>query len=128
MGRPSSFTQETADAICARVAEGETLRVICGEEGMPARSTVHLWLRDNQEFSDQYARAREVSAGAMEEELLAEAKAAVDGESAQVARVRVDALKWVMSKRAPKVYGDKQQINATVDGTINVVTGVPRAG
>ena len=39
-GRPTDFAQETADIICERIANGESLRGICGEEGMPDKATV----------------------------------------------------------------------------------------
>lgn len=127
MGRPSTFTQEVADAICEAIEGGSTIREICAREEMPDWATIRRWLRSNDDFRTQYAHAREVSAAAMEERIFAEAETAVNSDSAAAVRVRIDALKWIMSKRAPKVYGDKQQIEAKVDAIINVVTGVPRA-
>lgn len=127
MGRPSLFTQETADAICEAIEGGSTIREICGREGMPDWTTLRRWLRTFDSFRTQYAHAREVSAEAFEHQILIETERAMP-DTAQVARLRVDALKWIMSKRAPKVYGDKLSFDGKVDGTINVVTGVPRAG
>lgn len=126
-GRPSSYSQETADAICEAIEGGRTIREIIEREGMPAWETIRRWLRTTPSFQAQYAHAREMSAGALEERLLAEVATARDGDSASAARVRIDAIKWIMSKRAPKVYGDRQQIDAKVDATIHVSTGVPRA-
>jgi len=61
MGRPSSYTETFADEICRRIAEGETLKQICRDEDMPARSTVQKWVLDDvQGFSGKYARAREI--------------------------------------------------------------------
>ena len=110
MGRPSTFTQETADAICEFIEGGSTIREITAREEMPAWPTIRRWLREFESFRTRYAHAREVSAAALEERLFAEAATAVDSDSASAARVRIDAIKWVMSKRAPKVYGDKVQI------------------
>lgn len=59
VGRPSSFMQEVADDICTLLAQGESLRKICERPGMPAMSSVFKWLKENQQFSEQYARARE---------------------------------------------------------------------
>ena len=59
-GRPSIFTQELADTICERLANGESLKAICEDDDMPDRWTVWKWDRDNHEgFSHKYARARE---------------------------------------------------------------------
>jgi len=62
-GRPSAFTQEIA-AICERLSNGESLRVICLAEDMPAKSTVFSWLADEQHaaFRTKYALAREARA------------------------------------------------------------------
>lgn len=64
MGRPSDYTQDIADLICERIADGESLRSICSAEGMPSRMSVFRWLADpaRTAFRDQYARAREEQA------------------------------------------------------------------
>ena len=122
-GRPSQFSQETADAICDRLGVGESLRSICRDDEMPALSTVFKWLNQQPAFADQYARAREEQAEALADEIVAiadEADVAVkhEGEEVRLAldatgvarnRLRVDARKWAASKLKPKKYGDKIQ-------------------
>ena len=39
------------------------MRKIAEMEGMPALSTIFLWLRNHEAFSEQYARAKEEAAG-----------------------------------------------------------------
>lgn len=47
----SVYDPEVADAICARVARGESLRAICsGTDGMPHRTTLPGWARTHPEF------------------------------------------------------------------------------
>lgn len=115
VGRPSSFMQEVADDICSLLAQGESLRKICERPRMPAMSSVFKWLNENQQFSEQYARAREAQTEAMLEDVLMIADGATP-EDVQVAKLRVDARKWAMSKLAPKKYGDKvtQEISGTM--------------
>lgn len=119
-GRPSSFTQEMADLICERIGSGESLRAICRDAEMPAQSTVFKWLVDFKSFSEQYARAREAQTEALAEEIL---EIADDGRNDTYtdedgnertnhdvvarSRLRVDSRKWLMSKLAPKKYGEK---------------------
>ena len=43
-GRPSVRTHRIQNAICVRIARGESLRSICKDTAMPARSTVYRWL------------------------------------------------------------------------------------
>ena len=60
-GRPSSYSDAVALVICERLAEGESLKTICEDENMPARTTVYKWIvEDTDGFADKYARARDV--------------------------------------------------------------------
>lgn len=58
-GRPSKYTPELIEAICARMSKGEPLAAICRDEGMPHRSTVGDWAEARPEVSRLIARARE---------------------------------------------------------------------
>lgn len=107
-GRPSGFSTAVADEICARIMDGESLRAICLDDHMPGRRTVFEWLDNDahEDFRARYAHARARAAEAFEDEIIDVARAAT-AEDAAAKRLHVDTLKWVMSKRAPKVYGDK---------------------
>ena len=112
-GRPSDYTDETAEIICRRLAEGESLKHICDDEEMPSRPTVYKWLNDRPEFLNNYTRAREEQADYYFEQVLEIA----DNEDLKPddKRVRVDARKWVTGKLRPKKYGDR----STVDMNMN---------
>ena len=43
-GRPSTYTPEIAEIICRRLADGESLRMICAVAPMPTRQTVRNWV------------------------------------------------------------------------------------
>lgn len=120
MGRPTTYNQEVASAICGRMANGESLRSICRDDSMPALSTVFLWVGKHSEFSEQYKLAMASRADAMFEEMI---DIADDGrndylvnddgderlntEHVQRSRLRLDTRKWMLSKMLPKKYGDK---------------------
>lgn len=139
MGRPSEFSQETADAICLRMAEGESLRQICTDENMPDKTTVLRWLGRYDEFRTQYAHAREAQADYWAEEIIEisdesakDTIATEDGtermnsEFVARSRLRVDTRKWLMARMAPKKYGDKiTQEQTGPDGGPLVVTWQP---
>lgn len=122
MARPSEFTKEIGDLICARLAEGESLRSVCLSEDMPNKSTVFRWFREQHAFRDQYAQAKEESSDAMYEKLEdigdesinaareADPKAANAVVSAY--KLKADNLKWSMSKMKPKKYGDKLDLTS----------------
>jgi hypothetical protein len=129
VARPTLFSDELAATILERIADGESLRAICTDDAMPARSSVFKWLSENKTFSDQYARARDEQADALFDEILEiaddgrndwmERKDKDDqsigwrenGESMRRSQLRVDARKWMASKLQPKKYGDKIDLN-----------------
>ncbi|WP_412474605.1 terminase small subunit protein [Rhizobium sp. WW22] len=138
-GRPSEFTSEIADEICERLAEGNSLRSICEADEMPSKTTVFRWLNAYPDFRDQYARAREVQADTLFDDILDIAddgqndwmeKRNADGENIgwmengealRRSQLRIEARKWMAGKLRPKVYGDKLDIdlNSKVNFVIN---------
>jgi hypothetical protein len=128
-GRPSSFNQDTADEICSRLADGQSLRAICREDWAPDFKTVFRWLQVRHGFRQQYAEARDIGLEQMADELLEIADDGsndwiennhpdnpgykFNGEHFARSRLRVDTRKWVLSKLAPKRYGDKLQVTGT---------------
>ncbi len=116
VGRPSSYSPQLADLICNRIEAGEALFKICENEGFPDRATVFRWCAQNEEFRNRYARARLIQAEVMADELLTIADTSTP-EYYNVARLRVDTRKWILSKVLPKVYGDAMQLrHADADG------------
>lgn len=128
-GRPTKYTKELADTICELLAMGDSMRTISKDESMPAMSTLFKWLREHQEFSEQYAKAKLESIDAMAEELLDIADNGANdymerqnsdgstyevynGDAVQRSRLRVDTRKWLMSKMKPKKYGDKLDVTS----------------
>jgi hypothetical protein len=115
LGRPSSFTQETADTICDRLSDGESLRSVCRDKDMPDKVTVLKWLRERPDFLTQYTRAKEESADALSDEIQTIARDTLHGKyDPNAARVAGDLYKWTASKLKPKKYGDK--LDLTSDG------------
>src|ERR1700720_1600839 len=69
-GRPSDYSFQVAISICARLAEGKSLRAICSEAGMPGRATVFRWIARHKEFRDEYTLACELRAEELGDEML----------------------------------------------------------
>lgn len=96
---------------------GQSLVRICSLDTMPHRVTVSRWMLDNEEFRIKYARAREIQAEWLADELhdIAEDDSRdVYGElqmpnsvAVQRAKLRIDTRKWTASKLLPKKYGDR---------------------
>ena len=139
MAGKTTYTQDIADTICKRIAEGESLRSICADDSMPCRFTVLKWLKDIDGFSIQYAQARESQMELLGAEILEIAeetpmmtitfgesgeKTCIDNAGIQRNRLRVDTRKWLMSKLAPKKYGDRvtQEVTGKDGGPVEFVT------
>ena len=58
--RRHEYSPEIADLICDRIAEGASLRQICQDANMPARSTIFVWLDEHEEFARSYTLARQI--------------------------------------------------------------------
>jgi hypothetical protein len=134
-GRPSTYTPEIAEEICARLANGESLNRICRDEQMPDRTTVQLWvITDREGFSRKYTRSREIGLDVMAEDLLdiaddgrndlqvdEEGARHVDMEHINRSRLRVDTRKWYLSKLAPKRYGDTLKLQGDAEAPLKMI-------
>lgn len=121
MGRPTDYTDEMAEEICAWVGSGLSLREYCEQDGTPTFSTVYKWARDREEFSLAFAHARETQAHNDADRLNHLANRLERGQiPPDVARVCGDLLKWTAAKRAPKAYGDKLALLDTHGGPITI--------
>lgn len=123
-----AFSEEVADAICRRIANGEGLRAICRDPDMPGRQTVLDWLDDESDgkklaFRAKYARARELQGDFLDEEMQEVANAATP-EDVQVARLRVGTMQWRASKLAPKKYGDRLVHAGDAENPVKVDHGI----
>lgn len=105
-GRPSSYTQDVADAFCERLEAGRSMRDICENDAdMPPWATIWRWHEGNDNFRARYARARERQAHAIADQAIGEATK--PGGDPADKRLAFDARRWFAGKVAPKHFGDK---------------------
>lgn len=113
IGRPTDYTDELVDRICEEIASGRSLNRICKTESWaPDKSTFYRWMYKHDSIRDKYARAKNACQEFAAEDILEIAYDATP-ETYNVARLKVDAHKWVASKLLPKRYGEKQQLEHT---------------
>lgn len=110
---------EEKEALGKAVIDGMALEGLscfkaCEAVGVPI-GTFIKWTTESAELSESYTRAREVLIERMASDTLAIADAPVgstehgttDSGAVQKQRLQVDTRKWLLSKLAPKRYGDK---------------------
>lgn len=122
VGAPSVYNKELGDEICKAIATSKHgLRKLCKDNPhWPRKTTIYRWAFDNAEFRDQYARAKAFQVEWLVESALEIAEDGTrdtytdekgtkrcDNEWIARSRLRVDTIKWLSSKLAPKLYGDK---------------------
>jgi hypothetical protein len=137
-GRPSKYTPELGLAVCGWIKQGYTLRQIGALPNMPDKATIIRWLGNHEDFCDHYARAGEIRALVMGDEIIEIAddsrndwveREGRDGTVELVpapevvgrARARIDARKWLMSKMAPKRFGDRLALTGRDGGPLEHV-------
>lgn len=118
-GRPSDYSEELSARICEQLALGKSVRTITLDESMPCMSTVFKWLREKEEFLQQYEKAKQEACDLLFEEIIdiaddssrdlieTENGTTQNTEVLQRSRLRVDTRKWALSKLKPKKYGDR---------------------
>ena len=123
----------TAAQVLESIRRGDSLRAACREAGIGA-STFLDWVGDDKELAEQYVRARETGADAEFERLLEMADAeperterGVDSGWVQWQRMRVDTMKWALSKKAPRKYGERLDLkhSGNVGLQINIAVDDP---
>lgn len=136
MGRHSTFTQEVGEQICLRLSNGEPLRQICRDDGMPSWSTVYNWIDDNPSFAALFACARargedSIAAECMEiaddarndymDKLNAEGEVVgqqLNAEHVQRSKLRIETRLKLLAKWNPKKYGDRTVLAGDPDAPI----------
>ncbi len=130
-----AYSQEEREALLESAKSlmegGISLRSACKEIGVP-HSTILSWvLQDDQEggnLSDQFARARSNLRTIVAEDIIGISDDKADDPASR--RVRIEARLKVLSRLAPKRWGERIQAEHTgQDGgpmQFSVVTGVER--
>lgn len=117
----TEFKPTIADEVLHRLEGGESLSEITIDPGMPNRSTIYDWVKqDPQGFGVKYVQARDYGYQVRAERIPYEARTAGD---AQKGRLVMDADKWYLAKMKPHLYGEKVEVEhgGSVSGTLAVV-------
>jgi hypothetical protein len=113
------YTPQFAADVVRRMSEGDSLRKICRDNGM-AEATVRQWVRDDREgFAAQYQAARMLQVESWSDQIVEIANR--EDLDPHDKRVRVDTLKWLMSKLVPKRYGDRLLVAGEAENPLQVM-------
>ena len=129
------YDEEIALTICGRLIEGESLERMCEDPKLPSERTIRRWLAVHDTFWRAYARARAQQMEKWADEIVTiaddasndymdrigkdgEVERVLDPEAVQRSKLKIDTRKFLMSKLAPRTYGDKVDVN--LSGSVEV--------
>ena len=108
VGHPVTvYSEETAERVCELIATGHNLRQIeamrATEPELPARRTIHAWVKTRPDFERAYYIALEARATARADQIIEISR----NEAIDVPRARhmTNVLFKLMAREAPKRYG-----------------------
>lgn len=109
------YDPRLAAVIVARVAEGHTLTQVLDEYGL-SWGTLRRWEARKERFKAALNEARTLASYRLADEALDEASKETGSMPEAMARkLRVETLKWAASKANPVTFGDRVQVDATLD-------------
>ena len=121
------------DAICQAVLQGMRNGLSafksCQEAGVP-QSTFNRWVDADAKLAEDYAHAREDLIERIANEVMELADSDVPGtgdgkrdwQAIQQRKLQVDSRKWLLSKLAPKKYGDRLELAGDKENPLQVQT------
>lgn len=126
VGRPDNYDPTLARMICLMIASHSTsMAKLCAkykDYGMPNEATIWSWMHTYPEFLDQYKKAKQIQMHIFASQMLDIADDAHPSqESINHAKLRVSARQYLMSKYAPKDFGDSLKAQETISDTLDKV-------
>lgn len=114
----SDEREEISQLVLEGMRSGLSAFKSCQKAGVP-NSTFMRWVGDDAKLAERYAHAREDLIERMANELLELSDSEVpetgdgkrDWQAIQQRKLQVDSRKWLLSKLAPKKYGDKLELS-----------------
>ena len=124
---PKAEKQQKITKVLSGMRNGLSLRQSSENANVKAQTFLD-WVDKDQELSGQYARARSDMIDKIaddilkiaDEELIPTGEGKVDSAMVQKQRLRVDTRKWLLSKLAPKKYGDKLELSGDEQAPVSI--------
>jgi hypothetical protein len=111
--RRSTYRPEIGEAICERLAHGESLTSIGRDPAMPSYGTILRWAQRHEDFDEMYVEARKLQADYFFDEVRDIAVSAEPG-NVWVARLRFDIARWMTARMRPHKYCERLVVDAAI--------------
>ena len=109
------------------ISQGETVTSACDRSNLSI-STFHNYLNRDDNLRAMYNEADQRGSDAMADALINIDNHRIHGQSdPKMAKVISDNIKWVLSKRKPKEFGDRVQVDHSVTVDVAITTALDAA-
>lgn len=129
MGQTRSYDRTAVSQVIldGMALQGLSCAKACKLVDIPV-TTFFSWLSDDKKLFDDYARARESMIDKIADEIMEIAdvpvptlpSGATDSGAVMKQKLQIDTRKWILSKLAPRKYGDKVEVDHT--GSVQVTS------
>ena len=148
IGSTPTVTQQVIDRVCVAISIGQSLRrILATDPTLPPATTILTAIGKNPAWMAQYAHARSRGHDAMAEEIIDIADQPRIGDRTEVrqdkdgnvldrrvttadmvdrAKLQCDTRRWLLSKMAPKRYGDRLELAGDGDNPITLAVAYAR--
>ena len=99
------------EELLAYLQEGETLTSVANKPSMPSLSTLHRWIREDNDYSIQIENARVQGAIFYVEKLIELTEQDVKPQDVMWIREKISTYKWLASKLLPQ-FSERQHITS----------------
>tara|TARA_R110000803_G_scaffold31254_3_gene69878 strand:- start:425 stop:832 length:408 start_codon:yes stop_codon:yes gene_type:complete len=113
--------------IIERLELGEPLSKITRDKKLPTASTVYKYCRDNEELHKRIMNARQTGVWTLLDKIAEDMEIPKTPQETHFLREKYSHIRWLASKLASNVFGDKIKSEIKQDSTLTVTWGVPQA-
>lgn len=109
------------------ISQGNTVTEACDQSNLPV-STFHSHLERDDKLREMYGEADQRGGDAMADALVNIDNHRIHGQSdPKMAKIISDNIKWVLSKRRPKDFGDRVVVDHSVTVDVAITTALDAA-
>lgn len=112
--------------IIEKIEQGNTLTKICKDKAYPALTTVYKAMREDDKIHQAIMKAREVGTYSILDQIHDELNTPQDPKYFQQYREKAVHARWLASKLASGIFGDKQKIDQKTDSKLTISWARPQ--
>tara|TARA_B100001093_G_C25928158_1_gene635708 strand:+ start:83 stop:490 length:408 start_codon:yes stop_codon:yes gene_type:complete len=112
--------------IIEKIEQGNTLTKICKDKAYPGLTTVYKAMREDDKIHQAIMKAREVGTYSILDQIHDELNTPQDPKYFQQYREKAVHARWLASKLASGIFGDKQKIDQKTDSKLTISWARPQ--